>query len=263
MKAKENPRPYVVVNVAMSADGKIDTAARKGVVISSPTDKARVDRLRAEMDAVLVGGRTLNQEDPKLTVKSIQLRAERKAHKREENPVKVGVVSVADLKLTGDFMTAGPARRWLYTTRRTPARRIRRLEQAGAQVRVAGEKVVDLRQVMRSLQKQGIRRVMVEGGGTLIAECFRLGFVDEVYIYLAARIFGGATAPTLADGPGFPYDRAPHLKLESATPLDGQGGVLLLYFIHKPLNRNPDSKEPFHESLTPTNPRPAGRKPRP
>lgn len=233
MKTQGKIRPHVIVNIAMSADGKIDTAARQGAVISSPTDKARVDRLRAEADAILVGGRTLIHEDPKLTVKSAQLRANRKLHKQEENPVKVGVVSVADLKLDGDFMTAGPAHRWIFTTRRTPAEQILNLEKAGAQVMVVGEEVVDLRQVMTSLQEQGIRRLMVEGGGTLIAEFFRLGFVDEVYAYLAPLIFGGSTAPTLADGPGFPYDQAPHLELESAKPIDGQGGILLHYFVHK------------------------------
>jgi 2,5-diamino-6-(ribosylamino)-4(3H)-pyrimidinone 5'-phosphate reductase len=230
----------VIVNVAMSADGKIDTAARRGAAISSPADRARVDRLRAGVDAILVGGRTLVQEDPKLTVKSAHLRAERKAHLQEENPVKVGVVSVADLKLNGDFLTSGPARVWLYTTRRTPVRQVHRLELAGAQVHLTGDKTVDLGRVIHSLEQQGIRRLLVEGGGTLIAECFRLGCVDEVYAYLAPCIFGGATAPTLADGPGFPFERAPRLELESAAPLDKQGGVLLHYFVQKSFNPNPE-----------------------
>jgi len=233
MQARPLTRPQVIVNVAMSADGKIDTAARRGAVISSPADKARVDQLRAEVDAILVGGRTLIQEDPKLTVKSNHLRAERKARGLEENPVKVGVISVADLKVDGDFLTAGPARVFLFTTRRTPARQLRRLELSGAQVHLAGDESVDLGRVMRSLLRQGIRKLLVEGGGTLIAECFRLGFVDEVYVYIAARIFGGATAPTLADGPGFLYKQAPHLMLASAAPLDGQGGVLLHYLVRK------------------------------
>jgi 2,5-diamino-6-(ribosylamino)-4(3H)-pyrimidinone 5'-phosphate reductase len=234
MKAQGKTRPHVIVNVAISADGKIDTTTRQGAVISSPTDKARVDGLRAEADAIQVGGRTLIHEDPKLTVKSAQLRAKRKVHKKDENPVKVGVVSVADLKLDGDFMTAGPARRWIFTTQRTPVEQILLLEQAGAKVTVVGEEVVDLRLVMKSLQAQGIRKLMVEGGGTLIAEFFRLGFVDEVYAYIAPLIFGGATAPTLADGPGFPYKEVPHLELESAKSIDGQGGILLHYFVQKP-----------------------------
>jgi len=233
MKAQRKIRPHVIVNVASSADGKIDTAARRGAGISSPADRIRVDQLRAEADAVLVGGRTLIHEDPKLTVKSSRLRTRRKSLGQDENPVKVGVISVADLKLDGDFMTAGRARRWVYTTRRTSAEQILRLEKAGAQVIVAGEQVVDLKLVMKSLQEQGIRSLMVEGGGTLIAEFFRLGFVDEVYIFLAPLIFGGVNAPTLADGPGFHFDQAPHLELESVKSIDDQGGILLHYFVKK------------------------------
>src|SRR6187431_3367772 len=72
-------RPFVFINVAMTADGKIDTVERKGAAISSPRDKERVDQLRANAAAIMVGGRTLLDEDPKLTVKSEALRAERVA----------------------------------------------------------------------------------------------------------------------------------------------------------------------------------------
>ena len=99
-------RPHVLVNVAMTADGKIDTATRNGATISSTADKLRVDRLRAASDAVMVGGRTLIKENPKLTVKSGKLRQERVSRGLEENPAKVGIVSVADLKPEGNFLTA-------------------------------------------------------------------------------------------------------------------------------------------------------------
>ena len=90
-------RPFVFINVAMTADGKIDTFERKGAAISSQHDKERVDRLRAESDAVMVGGRTLLDEDPKLTVKSESLRAERLTRGLSPNPVKVGIVSEANI----------------------------------------------------------------------------------------------------------------------------------------------------------------------
>lgn len=226
-------RPHVHVNVAMTADGKIDTAARKGATISSLADKQRCDRLRAGVDAVLVGGRTLVSEDPRLTVKSARLRAGRRQRGLDENPAKVGIVSVADLDPGGAFLTTGPARRLIYTTERTSAEQITRLETAGAQVFVLGEKVVDLRRVLISLQELGIRTVMVEGGGTVIAALFRLGLVDEVSIFVAARIFGGASAPTPADGPGFSLEQAPHLQLVSVEKFDPDGGVLLHYTVQQ------------------------------
>lgn len=226
-----NPRPHVTVNVAMSADGKIDTVERKGATISSAADKARVDRLRAESDAILVGGRTLLDEDPKLTVKSAQLRQERKTRGLEENPIKIGVVSVADLHPEGNFLKAGPARRLIYTTKRTPNAQIIRLKNAGVQVVVLGEERIDLRSVMRDLHEQGIQHLMVEGGGTLLAELFRMGLVDEIYAYVAARIFGGASSPTLADGPGFLQKQAPRLRLASVEKFDEEGGILIHYLV--------------------------------
>jgi len=224
-------RPRVLVNAAMSVDGKIDSVARKGITISSTADKARVDRLRAGMDALLVGGRTLLDEDPKLTVKSLALRSERKDAGLEENPIKVGVVSVADLQLDGNFMNAGPARRLIYTTRRTPPDQIRRLENAGAQVFTMGDQRVDCNAMLASLYDQGIRKMMVEGGSTLIAEFFRLDLVDELMLYIAPRIFGGSTAPTLADGPGFLPEQMPLLRLEAADEFDDEGGVSIHYLV--------------------------------
>src|SRR5215213_169667 len=112
-------RPYVHINVAMNADGKIDTFQRRGSAISSVRDKERVDRLRAEADAVMVGGKTLLDEDPKLTVKSEGLRAERVTRGLSPNPIKVGIVTQAELEPDSAFFTAGPASTVIFTTRQT------------------------------------------------------------------------------------------------------------------------------------------------
>jgi len=227
-------RPHVLINIAMTADGKIDSVLRKGATISSTADKTRLDQLRADSDAILVGGRTLVSEDPRLTVKSARLRLQRISRGLEENPVKVGIVSVADLKLDGRFLTEGPARRFIYTTRRTPPDMILRLRQTGAEVFVLGRQVVDLRRVMKSLYTRGIRTLMVEEGGTLIAALFRLDLVDELTIYIAPRILGGTSAPTMVDGPGFPPSGALGLQLVSVEKFDDSGGILVHYTVeHK------------------------------
>jgi len=223
-------RPFVTLNVAVTADGKTDTLARRGAAISSPQDMARVDRLRAESDAILVGGRTLLGDDPRLTVKSAELRAERRARGLTENPIKVGIASNAELRLDSRFLTAGPARVMLFTTQQTDPAQIARLTQTGADVFVLGETRVDLVAALRFLQESGVGRLLVEGGGTMNAELLRLGLVDEVYLYIAPLIFGGATAPTLADGPGLPRDAAIRLKLCSVERLDDEG-ILICYLI--------------------------------
>src|SRR5687767_4314813 len=182
-------RPFVFINVAMTADGKIDTFERKGAAISSQHDKERVDRLRAESDAVMVGGRTLLVEDPKLTVKSEILRTERVARGLSANPAKVGVVSNATLQPGSNFLTAGPARVLILTTSQTSDQQIKMLTAAGAQVFVNDGAQVDLAAMMEILSTQGIRRLMVEGGGTLNFELLKRGLVDEITAYVAPLIF--------------------------------------------------------------------------
>jgi 2,5-diamino-6-(ribosylamino)-4(3H)-pyrimidinone 5'-phosphate reductase len=96
---------------------------------------------------------------------------------------------------------------------------------------VVGGKQVDLPAALASLHDQGIRKLMVEGGGTIIAEFFRLGLVDELILYIAPFIFAGATAPTLADGSGFMLGQATGLRLASLEKFDDEGGILVHYTV--------------------------------
>lgn len=178
----------------------------------------------------MVGGKTLLSEDPRLSVKSPSLRAERAGQGKPENPIKVAVVSAADLPEKSRFLHEGNAQVILFTTRRTHEEQVTRLAAAGAEVYVLGETRVDLPAALRLLYEQGVRRLMVEGGGTLVGELFRLGLVDELYLYVAPLIFGGATAPTLADGPGLDAAAAAQLRLRNFA-VEPDGGVLIHYLV--------------------------------
>ena len=221
-------RPYVVLNVAMTADGKTDTIARSGAAISSPQDMERVDRLRAESDGIMVGGHTLLGDDPRLTVKSERLRRERVKRGLEANPVKAGVVTRANLRPDSRFLTAGLGRVMVFTTTQTEAAQIDLLRQQGVQVFVMGEQRVDLSAALAELKQAGIQRLLVEGGGRLNEELLRLGLVDEISIYVAPLIFGGAQAPTFASGPGLKREAAIRLQLVEVENL-GDGGIVLHY----------------------------------
>ncbi len=223
-------RPYTFINVAMTADGKIDTFERKGSAISSKRDKERVDQLRALADGILVGGKTLLDEQPKLTVKSEALREARIQRGVSPNPVKVGVATVADISPDSDFITAGPARVVIFTTSLTSITTLEGLRALGVEVFVHESPRVDLNKMMVTLKKIGVDHLMVEGGGTMNFELIRLGLVDEVMMYLAPMIFGGATAPTMADSLGVPRDEAIELKLMDVEKWE-DGGVFLRYKI--------------------------------
>lgn len=221
-------RPFVRMNVAATADGKIDTIERRGAAISSVRDKERVDTLRAEADAVLIGGRTLHGDDPGLTIKSAELRAEREASGLAKNPAKVAIASRLDLKLTSNFLTAGPSRIMLFTTSQTPEHQLAMIRSNGAEVYVLGDERVDLAAALHIMKENDIKNLMVEGGATLNYEMINLGLVDELTIYIAPMIFGGESAPTLAAGLGRARSAAVPLKLIKSEEWE-DGGVLLYY----------------------------------
>ena len=222
-------KPFVFINVAVTADGKMDTYERRGAAISSAADKARVDRLRAESDAVMVGGRTLLDEDPKLTVKSEALRAERVVRGLTPNPIKVGIVTKAEIKPDSDFLNFGEARIVIFTTNQTSSIKIELLRSRGVDVFVHENPRVDLAKALETLHELGVKRLMVEGGGTLNFELLRLGLVDELSVYVAPMIFGGESAPTAAAGMGLARGEAIPLKLIHSEVCDDEGGVLLHY----------------------------------
>jgi 2,5-diamino-6-(ribosylamino)-4(3H)-pyrimidinone 5'-phosphate reductase len=221
-------RPFIFINIAVSADGKMDTYERKGATISSAEDKARVDGLRAGSDAVMVGGRTLLDEDPKLTVKSEALRAERVARGLTPNPIKVGIVTCADIRPDSNFLNFGEARRVIFTTEKTSKTQVEFLRAQGVEVHIHPAARVDLVKALTTLTGLGVNRLMVEGGGTLNFELFRLGLVDELTMYIAPVIFGGASAPAAAAGAGFVRNDAIPLRLVKSEVLP-DGGVVIQY----------------------------------
>jgi len=221
-------RPFVILNIAMTADGKTDTVYRKGATISLPEDMERVDRLRAEVDAIMVGGRTLKDDDPRLTVKSEQLRLERAQSGLNANPIKIGVVTRADLRPNSRFLNAGPAEVIIFTTSQTKPDQIDFLQRQGVKVYVLGEQQVNLLLAMQKLSEVGVQRLLVEGGGILNESLLRLKLVDEINIYVAPLIFGGAHAPTFANGMGLAREAALRLQLKAISRL-GDDGVLLQY----------------------------------
>jgi len=221
-------RPYTFINVAVTADGKIDTFERKGAAISSAWDKTRVDELRAAADGILIGGKTLLEEQPKLTVKSEALREARIQRGLGPNPIKVGVVTIADIPPESDFLKIGPARVVIFTTNQSSRDQLASLKNSGAEVFVHNEPRVNLISMMQTLKKIGVDHLMVEGGGTMNFELMRLGLVDELMMYVAPMIFGGANAPTLADGLGLVRSDAIALKLANVETHE-DGGLVLRY----------------------------------
>ena len=216
---------HVVANAAVSVDGKLSTRRREQVAISGPDDFARVDRLRADVDAVMVGVGTVLADDPSLTVADPDLVAERKSRGESAQPARVVADSQARTPADASILD-DTAPTCLLVSTIVPDYQVANFESAGATVIATGGERVDLAEALAELERAGVGRLLVEGGGEVLFSMFADDLVDELSVYVGSFVIGGRDAPTLVDGEGF-VDDFPDLSLESVERVDD--GVLLSY----------------------------------
>lgn len=212
-------RPYVVLNAAMSLDGKIATVSGDSK-ISCEEDLDRIHMLRASVDAVMVGLGTVLADNPSLTVRRAP----------GENPVRVVVDSLAKTPLDAKVLDAS-ARTIIAVTTKASKRNVKGLLGKGVQVIAVGKEEVDLKRLLAKLHGLGVQKLLLEGGSTLNWGMLSRGLVDEVKVAVAPYLLGGAEARTLVGGRGFPkVSRGISLNLVS---FDWVGEDLLLTYLVK------------------------------
>lgn len=216
---------HVVVNAAMSVDGKLATRLREQLVISGSADLDRVDGLRADSDAVMVGIGTVLADDPSLTVDDPERVTVREERTESAQPARVVADSQGRTPLDSQLLDERSTT-YLLTTESAPEDRLSALRNAGATVLVVGTDRVDLQAGLSALGEHGITRMLVEGGGELLFSLFEAGLVDELFVFVGSLVVGGREAPTLVDGPGF-TESFPTLSLSDTDRLDD--GILLRY----------------------------------
>ncbi|MGQ4389813.1 dihydrofolate reductase family protein [Streptomyces sp. SAS_270] len=213
--------PYVLLSAAVSLDGFLDDTGPERLLLSSPVDFDRVDEVRASVDAILVGAGTIRADNPRLLVNSAERRAARVADRKPAYPLKVTVSASGDLDPDANFWHTG-GDKVVYTTEKG-AQRLRRVGLAADIVPLGPE--LDWRALLEHLHDvRGVRRLMVEGGGTIHTQLLREGLADELQLVLAPLFVGEATAPRLF-GPG-PYQGG-RLRLVETRPL---GDVVLMRY---------------------------------
>ena len=201
-------KPYVILNSAMTLDGKIATRTGSSE-ISGPEDLLRVHRIRKELDAIMVGINTLLADDPRLTVHKV-------SSDKSDNPLRVVADSKAMTPLNFRILN-DEAPTIIAVSQKASEEKVKALKQVGENVDVvlAGEDRVDLTLLMDELAQRGIRSLLLEGGSTLNFSMLQEGFVDEVRVCVAPMISGGVKSKTLVDGEGVAYMKdAYKLKLK-------------------------------------------------
>jgi len=200
-------RPYTLLSCGMSIDGYLDSAGDERLMLSNDADLDRVDEVRAGCDAILVGATTVRNDNPRLLVRCPDRRMERVARGLKPSPVKVTVTCGAVLDPHSRFFTTGDAEKLVYCASTSVGRARSRLS-AVATV-VDGGPRVSMRTVSDDLAARGVRRLMVEGGGTIHTQFLAEDVADELQLVVAPFFVGDSRARRFVDDGPFPF-RAGH-----------------------------------------------------
>lgn len=211
-------RPYTLLSCCMSMDGYIDSASHGRLQLSNAADFDRVDGERAASDAILVGARTIRNDNPRLLVRSPQRRADRVSQGRPPSPLKVTVTREGDLDPHAAFFVGGDGEKLVYCAREALALARARLGGV-ATVLDAGEPV-ELRRVTEDLHARGVRRLLVEGGGTVHTQMLMAGLADELQLVVAPFFVGDARAARFVGDGVFPWTVARRATLEEVRQID-------------------------------------------
>lgn len=210
--------PFVFINMAMTADGKIATANRLVSSFGSPRDQDHLLQLRATADAVMAGARTADLNPINMGPGPARYRRRRLRRGVAEFNLRIIVSRSGTVNPKAAVFKHTFSPIIILTTRRATTARLKKLRALAAEVKVCGAKEINFVRALRWLRaKWGIKRLLCEGGGELNDALFRAGLVNELHLTVCPRIFGGGAAPTIADGVGAgSLARAVRLEFDSA-----------------------------------------------
>ena len=195
--------PFVFVNMAMTADGKIATANRAVHSFGSARDLRHLYELRATADAILCGARTVEISDSILGNGGEKFRKRRLQNGRAEFPLRLIVSGSGSINPAAKIFQTDFSPIIVLTTKRATKKKLKILNELADEVKICGETEINFPAALRWLRaKWGVKRLLCEGGGELNDALFRADLVDEINLTLCPKIFGGRTAPTIADGQG-------------------------------------------------------------
>jgi diaminohydroxyphosphoribosylaminopyrimidine deaminase/5-amino-6-(5-phosphoribosylamino)uracil reductase len=216
-------RPWIIAKWAMTLDGKLATHTGDSQWISSEASRGVVHQIRGRVDAVMIGSGTAHSDNPLLTARPVH------ASDVKRIATRIVVDSAASLSPGSRLVqTARDVPLLLATTEKIAAATNRRLTEAGVEVlRCAGKSHVERLDVLiLELGRRRMTNVLVEGGSRLLGTLFSMRAIDEVHVFIAAKLAGGAAAPSPLGGVG--VDRmADALRLADITIEELEGDVYI------------------------------------
>jgi len=226
----EQARPFVLINMAMTADGKIATANRAIASFGIAHDHEHLLELRATADAVMSGARTVDSARINLGPGGRRFQKLRQQRGLAEFNLRIIVSGSGSINPSAEVFHHDFSPILILTTRRTSERQLTTLRQVASAVKICGRERINFPAALRWLRAEwGVNRLLCEGGGDLNDALFRAGLVDELHLTICPKLFGGRTAPTIAEGVGFAkLAAAARLELKSARAV---GEELFLIYV--------------------------------
>jgi 2,5-diamino-6-(ribosylamino)-4(3H)-pyrimidinone 5'-phosphate reductase len=212
---------YVILNAAMSIDGKISTR-RNDSSFSSRKDWIRVHKLRSSVDGIVVGISTVLEDNPMLNVRYYS--------KRTKDPVRIIIDSKARIPLNSRIIKSSKKIQTIVcTTHNASTRKISLLKKAGVLVLFSGKRKVNIKNLFQQLENIGLKRILVEGGGEINWSVLKIGLANELIVTISPVVIGGRNAKTLVEGDGISnITNGIKLKL-SRTLINDKNEIVLFY----------------------------------
>ena len=189
-------KPYVVINSAITLDGKIASISNDSQ-ISSIQDLKRLHKLRSQVDAILIGINTVIHDDPILNIRFVD--------NFKKNPTRIILDSKCRIPLDSKIMkTAKKINTIIVVTEKASSNNILAVEKLGARVLFTKNKSkINIKKFFSVLQKLGFHKILVEGGGEVNWSCLKSGLVNELILTISPKIIGGRNAITFVEGTGY------------------------------------------------------------
>jgi 2,5-diamino-6-(ribosylamino)-4(3H)-pyrimidinone 5'-phosphate reductase len=222
-------RPYVIMNAAMSCDGKLTLPSRERFRLSDDQDTAATDLLRRSVDAILIGATTLEKDNPSLVLRNRNNKLWRKEKGLPEEPAKIGISPKCEINIESSFLQKGTGDKYVFTTSHATRENIDRIRGLNTVVIQHMHERVHIPELLDELYYRGIKRLLLEGGGSTNFEFLKYKAVDEVRLAIAPCLIGGKESPTLVDGNGFNSCSVLKLNLNECYTLEDV--VILKYRI--------------------------------
>lgn len=206
MTAPAIERPYTLISCCISLDGYLDGASGPRWVLSNDADLDRVDQLRSSCDAILVGAGTIRRDNPRLLVRDQRRRQERALRGLELSPIKVTLTTGANLSRDAAFFTAGTEPKIIYCPESQVDAIRGRLGHLAVVVGLVDHvDHVDIQRMGEDLHCRRVRRLMVEGGSSVLTQFLAADLVDELQLAIAPVFVGDSRAPRFVRDGTFPW----------------------------------------------------------